>query len=238
MVSRALSRATSDPIAVANAAVVTGTIQDFHLTAAPSGWLKANGSTIGGVASGAAYANAGASALFAVLWADGLSTILTSSGAASTRGASAAADFAANKRLTLPDYRGQFRRGLDDGRGVDTSRALGSAQAADIAAHGHTASTTVTSVSAGTPSGTLDSQGAHTHTLTAVPGTAAVPSGINGVGAQAATTITTSSAGAHTHTFTGSAMAAHTHTAATTVNNSTGTETRPANVAALVCIKL
>lgn len=237
MTSRALARAISDPVAIASSATPSGTIAYFHLSAAPSGWLKLNGSTIGSAASGAGYANDGTSGLFAALWADPNLAILTSSGGASTRGASAAADFAANKRITMPDWRGEFPRGLDDGRGVDASRALGSAQAADIAAHAHTASTTVTSASAGTPSGTLDSQGAHTHTINVGTGSGTTGSPIStGVGNSAAQA--TSSSGAHTHTFTGTALAAHGHTATTTVNNSTGTETRPRNICALACIKL
>lgn len=38
----------------------------------------------------------------------------------------------------LPDLRGEFVRGLDSGRGVDTGRAFGSAQSDDVKAHSHT----------------------------------------------------------------------------------------------------
>lgn len=37
----------------------------------------------------------------------------------------------------LPDLRGEFLRGLDDGRGVDAARALGSAQSDDLKSHTH-----------------------------------------------------------------------------------------------------
>ena len=37
----------------------------------------------------------------------------------------------------LPDLRGEFIRGLDQGRGVDTGRALGSAQADELKSHTH-----------------------------------------------------------------------------------------------------
>ena len=39
----------------------------------------------------------------------------------------------------LPDARGEFLRGWDDGRGVDSGRAFGSAQADELKAHLHTA---------------------------------------------------------------------------------------------------
>jgi microcystin-dependent protein len=40
--------------------------------------------------------------------------------------------------FNLPDLRGEFMRGWDDGRGVDTGRAFGSAQADQFKAHTHT----------------------------------------------------------------------------------------------------
>lgn len=39
--------------------------------------------------------------------------------------------------MQLPDYRGEFLRGVDAGRGVDPGRVLGSSQAQAIQAHGH-----------------------------------------------------------------------------------------------------
>lgn len=138
-VSRAWARATTPPAAAADLtlSVPTGTVAALALATAPTGWLKANGSTIGSADSGATRANADTAALFAVLWAITGLAILTSAGAGSTRGASAAADFAANKRLTLPDLRGEFLRGLDDSRGVDAARVLGSAQTEMIGTHVH-----------------------------------------------------------------------------------------------------
>jgi phage-related tail fiber protein len=40
--------------------------------------------------------------------------------------------------FNVPDLRGEFIRGWDDGRGVDTSRAFGSTQAEMIGPHNHT----------------------------------------------------------------------------------------------------
>jgi microcystin-dependent protein len=99
---------------VQNALIPVGTVQTFARSTAPTGWLAANGDTIGSASSSATNASADYSALFAVLWDNWTNTdlpILDSAGVASTRGANAAADFAANKRLPLPDLRGIFVRG-------------------------------------------------------------------------------------------------------------------------------
>ena len=100
--------------AVQQALVPVGAVQAFARSTAPAGWLSANGNTIGSASSGATNASADYSALFAVLWDNWTNTalpILTSGGSASTRGADAAADFAANKRLPLPNLNGIFIRG-------------------------------------------------------------------------------------------------------------------------------
>lgn len=119
----------------------TGMVAPFARSTAPSGWIKANGGTIGNASSGATTrANADTFALFSLLWSEFNNTALPiqdSTGAASTRGASAAADFAANKRLPIHDARGEFIRGLDDSRGVDSGRALGSAQLDAFQGHKH-----------------------------------------------------------------------------------------------------
>lgn len=118
-----------------------GSIGHFPFTAAPAGWLKANGSTIGNASSGGTLrANDDTLNLFTVLWNNVANTelpIQTSTGAASTRGVDAATDFAANKRLPVPDLRAEFIRGLDDGRGVDAGRALASLQDDDFESHTH-----------------------------------------------------------------------------------------------------
>jgi len=141
----ALATATANDEAVnkgqLDAYVPTGTVAQFMRSTAPTGWVKLNASTIGSASSGATRANADTEALFTLLWTeltDTTAPMLTSAGAGSTRGASAAADWAANKRLTLPDMRGEFPRALDDGRGVDSARALGSAQLDAMQGHFHT----------------------------------------------------------------------------------------------------
>jgi hypothetical protein len=128
--------------AVANALVPVSTVQSFARSTAPTGWLAANGDTIGSASSGASNASADYSALFTVLWDNWTNTdlpILTSAGAASTRGASASADFAANKRLPLPDLRGIFVRGsgAQTISGTSYSGTFASKQQDELKSHDH-----------------------------------------------------------------------------------------------------
>lgn len=88
----------------------TGDVKARYSTGTLSGWVRLNGRTIGSSTSGASErANADAQALFEYLW--GADSGLTVSGG---RGASANADWAANKALTLPDFRGRVVAGMDD----------------------------------------------------------------------------------------------------------------------------
>jgi microcystin-dependent protein len=92
------------------AALIPGEVKWFAMNSAPSGFLKANGAAV----SRTTYAN-----LFAAIGT------LYGAGDGTTT-------------FNLPDLRGEFVRGLDDGRGVDTGRAIGSAQADDFKSHTHT----------------------------------------------------------------------------------------------------
>lgn len=136
----------------------TGAVQTFAMSSAPAGWLKANGAAV----SRTAYAN-----LFAAI-----GTTFGGGDGSTT--------------FNLPDARGYFLRGYDDGRGIDSGRVFGSLQADDLKSHSHTipingsSGGNLTNVSEGDPS-------------------------------PADTTLATSSTG--------------------------GTETRPKNIALLVCIK-
>jgi len=88
----------------------TGAIKAKYGTGSLSGWVRMNGRTIGSATSGATErANSDTQALFEYLWgAD--SNLAVSSG----RGASAAADWSANKTIALPDARGRALAALDD----------------------------------------------------------------------------------------------------------------------------
>ena len=102
------------------AGVPAGAIMHFAMTAPPTGWLKANGALV----SRTTYAS-----LFSAI-----GTIFGAGDGSTT--------------FALPDVRGEFLRGLDDGRGVDTGRTIGSAQ--DDTMEGHTHGLNEVVVAAGT----------------------------------------------------------------------------------------
>lgn len=87
----------------------TGDVKARYDTGIHTGWVQLNGRTIGSATSGASErANADTQPLFEHLW-NRVTSLVVEGG----RGASAAADWAANKRLTLPDGRGRALIGLD-----------------------------------------------------------------------------------------------------------------------------
>lgn len=106
--------------------VPTGTVWDFLGGTLPAGWVWPDGSTIGSATSGATgRANADTVDLFTLLWENYSNTVLpiqTSGGAPSTRGVSASVDFAANKRMPVPDMRGRITIGRDDMGGSAANR--------------------------------------------------------------------------------------------------------------------
>jgi len=78
----------------------SGQVAFFAMDTAPTGWLKANG---------AAVSRTTYSALF-----DAIGTTFGAGDGSTT--------------FELPDLRGEFPRGWDDGRGVDSGRSFGTAQ--------------------------------------------------------------------------------------------------------------
>jgi microcystin-dependent protein len=137
----------------------SGSVAEYPFSTAPSGWVLENGQTIGDAVSGAtSRANADTSALFTLLWGQYSNTTLPiqdSTGAASTRGASAANDFSAHKRLPLRNRCGKMGIGAGQGNtaeggGLGTNRVLGAIGGAEthtqtsgeLALHTHTTNTT------------------------------------------------------------------------------------------------
>lgn len=90
--------------------IATGDIKVRYGTGSLTGFVRLNGRTIGSATSGATErANSDTQALFEYLWgADANLTVSTG------RGATANADWVANKTITLPDMRGKVMAGLDD----------------------------------------------------------------------------------------------------------------------------
>lgn len=196
----------------------TGDLKIRVSSAAIDGWLLVNGQTIGDeLSGGTARANADTEALFTLLWNGFSNTLLpiqNSDGSAGTRGADAATDLAAHKRMPLPDARGEFLRFLDLSRGIDSLRALGSAQADLVKNHTHPASTA--------------NAGAHDHDIN-TRDDADLPAGgrvANTTGTGDVVPLATSSAPSHSH--------------AVTVSNNTGggAENRPRNIAFPLFVKL
>lgn len=145
---------------------LTGDIKIAYSDQPMDGYVRANGRTIGSATSGATErANSDTQSLFLALW--GFANISVVTG----KGASAAADWSANKQLILPDMAGRLIGALDDlgngaaGRITGTTvtaptviGASGGAQAVTIAQANLPVVDLATAIAVG--------QGAHTHTVT------------------------------------------------------------------------
>ncbi|MHC6223477.1 phage tail-collar fiber domain-containing protein [Pseudomonas sp. X10] len=190
---------------------MVGMIGMFDLPSPPPGWLRANGAAVSRTVYAALFARYGTRHGAG----DGVTT------------------------FNLPDVRGLFPRFLDDGRGVDPGRALGSVQADEIRSHIHTAS----SGSAGNHvhAANSDVQGRHTHAVKEgqevgiKDPTGELLSSGDDMTTRVNNYSTTTADGEHAHNITVLAAGAHTHPI--TVNATGGSETRPRNMAFLACVK-
>lgn len=157
---------------------LTGFVQEYEGNSLPSGWVWANGQTIGNAASGATgRANADTEALFILTWntfPQSIRPLQNSSGTVVSRGISAAADFAAGRRIPVRDKRDVASIGLST-MGGTTARGL-------VTASGSGLDPTALGNTGGVQNVTLDSSQipAHTH---------------------GASSLSTNSAGDHSHTF-------------------------------------
>ena len=107
----------------------TGMMIGFPTTTILTGFVSANGLTIGNAASNATNrANADTQFLFAFIWNSCSNTqcpIYTSGGGASSRGANAAADYAANKAIAVYNMNGTGITGSDSQNGSSSTLLAG-----------------------------------------------------------------------------------------------------------------
>lgn len=222
----------------------TGDIQPSIASGTRAGWVRANARTIGSAASGATERAADDCVdLFTLLWGN---TLFSVSGG---RGASAAADWLANKTITLPDARLCALIGAD-GMGnsatnlfsaltftTGTAATVGSKVGAathtlattEIPSHTHTGSTDTTGLhshvgitdSQGNHShgGITSADGAHSHTVQNVP-LAGFAAGGTIISAAAGGAATISTDAVGTHTHSISTFTNGAHTHAIATENS------------------
>jgi len=200
--------------------IPTGTVVQYAANSAPSGWVICDGGLYG-------------------------RTVLDTSPQPNLFGV-IGTTYGAGDGLTnfaVPDLRGMFVRGFDNGRGLDPLRVFGTQQAYGVESHNHNGVTGVQSVDhthtySGT-TGAMSTNASHSHTIHfPSTGTLIIGSGTRdlqpGTGASARTT--SSQNIDHTHTFngsTGNQSADHTHS----IPNYGITETRPRNVTMNYIIK-
>lgn len=147
----------------------TGDIKMAWRTTAPNGYVRLNGRTIGAAASGATErANIDAEALFLFLWTQD-ANLAVSGG----RGGTNTGDWAANKTIALPDWRGRSPAGLDSMGNAASNRITDAQIGADSdtlgTAGGTSAQTlTVANLPASPPTGTVNiTDPGHKHLLAA-----------------------------------------------------------------------
>ena len=176
-----------------------GTVIWYAGSSAPAGYLKANGDSIANGSGTTQGITANFSELYAIVGA------------------------------TLPDLRGEFVRGWDDGKGTDSGRAIRTNQASQNKSHGHSVSATTTIAN-----------DTHTHD-TKLDANRVFGYTISGDATDGETTPYGNPGGIPGWNIPTNLNAddTHNHTATTTISQSNqgGTEARPRNVALLACIK-
>jgi len=172
--------------AISNTAWTTGDVKFTLQSSAPATWiLFAESGTIGDGSSGASIrANADTSALYVLFWNAYSNVACPVTGG---RGASAAADFAAHKKLQLPPMAGRTLQVSGQGQGLPTAWSLGQTVGAET--HTLTASEIPTITSGGSATGSISVSSGGT---TVWQGTSGASSQFGGAGPEpgAITTLT------------------------------------------------
>lgn len=118
--------------------------------------------------------------------------------------------------FSLPDWRGAFMRGWDDGRGVDSARVFGSVQQSQNKSHIHSYS------------GTVSSGGTHSHNVTLYgmsDSDHANNATLGANGTSRARTYASDASGEHSHSYSGN------------TSSEGGSEARPINNTVYVVVK-
>lgn len=198
---------------------LVGQVAYFPTSVPPTGWLKANGAAV-------------PRSIYARLF-ERIGTVGGAGDGSTT--------------FNVPDMRGVFPRGLDDGRGLDTGRALGSYQDSANLSHSHGATENPHSHSLYDPghahSAWTDAQGHHGHSMSNIvfnefASGYGFPSvgGNLGIGGKS-----TDGAGSHGHNVgiggAGTGMSVYGASTGISINAAGTAEARPRNTALLACIK-
>jgi Phage-related tail fibre protein len=121
--------ALQDYASVQSLATPSGQVASFARQTAPTGWLKANGSAV----LRSTYSNLDA----AIYVGDGLNATALFGYRCTNPGSPSTSRSTTGNFIVLPDLRGEFVRGWDDGRGIDSGRVFGTFQAGQLEAHAH-----------------------------------------------------------------------------------------------------
>ena len=189
----------------------TGDVKLTLKTVADSGWVLMDDGTIGNATSGATTrANADTETLFTLLWTN---TADAQCAVSSGRGASAAADYAANKTIALPKALGRALAVYGSGSGL-TARAMALTTGVEthplvtgeLASHTHTGPSHTHAFTTSGESGHTHSAGSYAITFgTSTPGAGPGVTDSSAATTSPAVTGTSGASSGHTHTGTSDA---------------------------------